>query len=114
MRIGKLRALSALSHAAAGEIGDPAAVAAARAAGQAAGVAHMAAHARGAAAYAAKAAGLAPLDDSTAVAAEVQWQLSHASPSVRAVLWQLPPPMRPRGLLGTLIGEMHTKVTASR
>lgn len=72
MRIGKPRALSALAHAAAREIGDPAAVAAARAAGQAAGVAHMAAHARGAAAYAAKAAGLAALDDSTAVAAEVR------------------------------------------
>jgi hypothetical protein len=48
MRIGEVRALSARAHAAAREVGDPAAVAAARAAGQAAGVAHMAAHALGA------------------------------------------------------------------
>ncbi len=57
-RIGEVRALAARAHAAAREVGDPAAVAAARAAGQAASVAHMAAHARGVA-YAAKAAGLA-------------------------------------------------------
>ena len=43
----------------AGEVKDPAAMAAARAAGQAAAVCHMGAHALGAAAYAAKAAGLA-------------------------------------------------------
>ena len=58
LRIGAVRALAARAHAAAREVGDPAAVAAARAAGQAASVAHMAAHARGVA-YAAKAAGLA-------------------------------------------------------
>jgi hypothetical protein len=52
MRIGRVRALSAQAHAAAREVGDPAAVAAARAAGHAAGVAHMAAHARGVPAYA--------------------------------------------------------------
>lgn len=61
-RIGAVRALAARAHAAAREVGDPAAVAAARAAGQAAGVAHMAAHARGVAS-AAKAAGLAAADD---------------------------------------------------
>ncbi len=61
MRIGTVRILAARAHEAAREIGDPAAVAAARAAGQAASVAHMAAHARGVA-YAAKArrAGRAP------------------------------------------------------
>ena len=47
MRIGTVRALAARAHAAAREVGNPAAVAAARAAGQAASVAHMAAHARG-------------------------------------------------------------------
>src|ERR1035437_9656653 len=49
-RIGEVRALAARALAAAREVGDPAAVAPVRAAGQAAGVAHMAAHARGAAA----------------------------------------------------------------
>lgn len=111
MRIGKVRALSARAHAAAQEVGDPAAVAAARAAGQAAGVAHMAAHGRGAAAYAAKAAGLAAPHDPTAVADEVRWQLSHASPAVRDVLRRLPPPTGHGGMLGALISDLHTKLS---
>ena len=111
MRIGKVRSLSAQAHAAAREIGDPAAVAAARAAGQAAGVAHMAAHARGAAAYAAKAAGLAAPQDATAVANELEWQQIHASPAVRDVLRRLPAPTRPAGTLGALISEMHARLT---
>jgi hypothetical protein len=114
MRIGKVRALAARAHAAAREVGDPAAVAAARAAGQAAGVAHMAAHARGAAAYAAEAAGMAAPDDPIAGADEVRWQLEHASPAVRDVLLKLPPPTRPKGILGALISDMHTKVIGSR
>ena len=113
MRIGRVRALAAGAHAAAREVGDPAAVAAARAAGQAAGVAHMAAHARGAAAYAAKAAGLAAPDDPTAVAEQVRWQQSHASPSVRDVLGRLPPPTRSAGTLGTPISDLHTRLTGS-
>lgn len=111
MRIGPVRALAARAHSAAREIGDPAAVAAARAAGQAASVAHMAAHARGVA-YAAKAAGLAAPNDPTAVAHEVLWQLRHASPTVRDILRRLPPPTRPTGMLGALINDMHTKLTA--
>jgi len=109
LRIGKVRALAARAHAAAREIGDPAAVAAARVAGQAASVAHMAAHARGVA-YAAKAAGLAAPDDPTAVAREARWQLRHASPTVREILGRLPPPTRPAGMLGALITDMHTKL----
>jgi hypothetical protein len=110
MRIGPVRALSARAHAAAREIGDPAAVAAARAAGHAAAVAHMAAHARGAPAYAAMAAGLAAPHDPTAVADEVRWALSHASPAVRDVLRRLPPPTGRGGMLGALIDDMHTKL----
>jgi hypothetical protein len=72
MRIGEVRALSARAHAAAREVSDPTAVAAARAAGHAAAVAHMAAHARGAA-YAAEDVGLALLHDPNAAANEVQW-----------------------------------------
>jgi Imm-5 like putative immunity protein len=112
MRIGEVRALAAGAHAAAREIGDPAAVAAARAAGQAASVAHMVAHARGVA-YAAKAAGLAAPDDPAAVAREAEWQLCHASPAVREVLRRLPPPPRPAGMLGELINDLHTKLTAA-
>jgi hypothetical protein len=110
MRIGEVRALSARANAAARQVGDPAAVAAARAAGQAAAVAHMAAHARGASAYAAKATGLAAPHDPTAVADEVRWQLSHASPAVRDVLRRLPPPTRSAGMLGAPIDDLYTKV----
>jgi hypothetical protein len=51
-----------VGNAAAREVSDPAAVAAAKAAGQAASVPHMGAHALGAAAYAAEAVGLAGPD----------------------------------------------------
>ena len=107
LRIGKVRALAARAHAATREVSDPAAVAAARAAGHAAAVAHMAAHARGVA-YAAKAAALAAPHDPNAVAAELQWQMNQASPTVRQVLPRLPARTRPAGLLGALIKNMHT------
>jgi len=111
LRIGAVRALAARAHAAAREVGDPAAVAAARAAGQAASVAHMAAHARGVA-YAAIAAGLAAPDDPTATADEVRWQLGHASPAVRDILRRLPSPPGAAGTLGALIDELHTSLAA--
>ena len=57
LQIGPVRALAVAAHAAAREVSEPAATAAARAAGHAAAVAHMASHARGVA-YAAIAAGL--------------------------------------------------------
>ena len=107
LRIGEVRALSARAHAAAREIGDPAATAAARAAGQAAAVAHMAAHARGAATYAAKAVGLAAPHTPTAVADEGRWQMGRASPAVRDVLRRLPPPARPAGVLWAPITDIH-------
>jgi hypothetical protein len=100
LRIGRLRALAAQAHAAAREVGDPAAVAAARAAGHAAAVAHMAAHARGVPAYAAVARSAVAPDNPTAFADEVRWAVSHASPTVREVLRRLPPPTRPTRLLG--------------
>lgn len=109
MRIGPVRTLAAQAHAAARDVGHPAAVAAARATGHAAATAHMAAHARGVA-YAAIAAGLAAPDHPAAVADEARWQLDHATPTVRAVLRKLPPPPRPGGALAALINDMHTKV----
>lgn len=48
LRIGPVRALAAAAHAAARDVTDPPAIAAARAAGQAAAMAHMASHALGA------------------------------------------------------------------
>jgi hypothetical protein len=92
----------------------PAAVAAARAAGQAAAVAHMGAHALGAAAYAAKAAG----------PDEVDWQLRQMSPAVRAALVQLPqvgenrsgplgPGLLASGELGRIVRELQAALAHS-
>jgi len=128
LRIGKARALSVGAHAAAREISDPAAVAAARATGQAVVTAHMAAHARGAAAYAAKAAGLAAPNEVTAMpnevtampnevtamASEARWQRDHASPAIREVLLRLPCPTRPAGILAALITDLHTQLAERR
>lgn len=78
---------------AASAVSVPSAVAAARAAAQAAGVAHMGAHALGAAAYAAKAvksAASSASEGEAVFAAEIAWQLSHASEQVRVALRQLP------------------------
>jgi hypothetical protein len=69
MRIGPVRTLAVAAHASAREVRDPAAVAAARAAGHAAATAHMASHARGVA-YAVKAVGLATPHDPAAIADE--------------------------------------------
>jgi hypothetical protein len=107
-----------VAHAAAREVSAPAAVAAARAAGQAASVPHMGAHALGAAAYAAKAAGLGAPDRPEAVTEEISWQLGHMSEPARAALRQLPPvgedrsgPLGPgllaSGLLGTIIRDLQ-------
>ena len=104
--------------AAAREVSSPAAVAAARAAGQAASIPHMGAHALGAAAYAARAAGLAAPDRPEAVSEEICWQLGHITTAARAALRQLPPvgenasgPLAPgllaSGLLGSIIRDLQ-------
>ncbi len=107
-----------INGGAAREVSSPAAVAAARAAGQAAAVVHMGAHALGAAAYAAKAAGLAAPARPDAVGQEVRWQLGHTSAEARAALRLLPPvgenpsgPLGPgllaSGLLGRIIRDLQ-------
>ncbi|MCJ7712131.1 MAG: hypothetical protein MUQ32_15020 [Chloroflexi bacterium] len=110
MRIGPVRTLAAGAHAAAREVGDLPAVAAARAAGHAAATAHMAAHARGAAAYAAMAAGLAAPDDPSAAPDEVRRQVGHATSAVRDALQKLPPPPGGGGELGVLISDLHANI----
>lgn len=91
---------------------SPAAVAAARSAGQASGVAHMGAHALGAAAYAAKAAGLAAPENPEARQDEMRWQLDHMTPQVRTALRRLPAigddsrgPLGPGLLASGVLGE---------
>jgi len=113
LRIGPVRALSAAAHAAARAVTDPAAIAAARSAGHAAGTAHMAAHARGAPAYATLAITLAAPGDPGPVAREIDWQLDHATPTVREILGRLPEPQRGGGRLGELIRLLHDRMTPS-
>lgn len=108
---------------AARDVKAPAAVAAARSAGQAAGVAHMGAHALGAAAYAAKAAGLASPHRPGAVGEEVRWQLAHMSPAARAALRPLPrlgenrsgplgPGLLTSGLLAAIIRDLQAGIAS--
>ena len=103
---------------AARDVDAPAALAAAKAAGQAAAIPHMGAHALGAAAYAAKAVGLAAPDRADAVSDEIRWQLSHISGPAKAALRLLPPvgenrsgPLGPgllaSGQLGTIIRDLQ-------
>jgi hypothetical protein len=109
---------------AARDVHGPAAVAAARAAGQAAAVAHMGAHALGAAGYAAKAAGLAGADQDVAIAEEIRWQLARMSAPVTAALRRLPavgddpsgplgPGLLASGLQGAAIRELQALLTRS-
>jgi hypothetical protein len=109
-----------INGAAARVVSAPAAVAAARAAGQAAAVPHMGAHALGAAAYAAKAAGLAARDRPDAVSEEIRWQLDHMSAAVSAALRVLPPvgenaagPLGPGLLASGLLGAIIRALQAS-
>ncbi len=98
--IGDLRRLALDAHVAARAVEGPAAVAAARAAGQAAGVAHMAGHAFAAAAYAVKAAAMDANDPAGALDAEVRCQIGMAPPPAREILRRLPAPPRTAGVLG--------------
>jgi hypothetical protein len=110
-----------VAHAAAREVSAPAAVAAARAAGQAASIPHMGAHALGAAAYAAKSAGLAAPDRPNAIADELRWQLGCMSAPARDALRRLPPvgensagPLGPgllaSGVLGQVIRDLQARL----
>ena len=86
------------AHAAAREIDDPAAAAAARAAGHAAASAYthplrdvqQTKHIVGPAAYAALALELHHPAEPTIADREVAWAIAHAPPAVRAVLLEMP------------------------
>jgi len=97
-RTAELRSLALAAHAAAREIDDPAATAAARAAGTAAASAythpladvHQTKHIVGAAAYAALARELDNGGDATAAAEEVRWAIARAPAEAREVLRHMP------------------------
>jgi hypothetical protein len=110
--IGSVRTLAAAAHTAARSVDDPAAVAAARAAGHAAAVAHMASHALGAPAYAARAVDLAAGASPGAAADEIAWAAKHASEEVRSVLRRLPRRSAQGAALAGLIHELDTRLSA--
>lgn len=97
-RTARLRSLALASLAAAREVGDPAATAAARAAGLAASSAYMhplvtldqAKHALGPAVYGARAREFAAADDPSAGDEAIRWAIEHASPAVREVVRRYP------------------------
>jgi len=97
-RTARLRSLAMKAFSAAREVGDPAAAAAARAAGLAAASAYthplaevnQTKHIVGPAAYAALALELDHAGDPNIADGEVHWAIEHAPPEVRAVLQQMP------------------------
>ncbi len=102
-----------------GEVTTPAAVAAARAAGQAVAVCHMGAHALGAAAYAVLAVALSSPDNSDASDVEIRWQVEHMTPEVRTALRSLPAvgenssgPLGPGLLASGQLGDIIRKTQA--
>jgi hypothetical protein len=110
-----------IANAAAREAKAPAAVAAARAAGQAVSIPHIGAHALGAAAYAAKAVGLGEPERPESVNEELRWQIDHMTTATKAALRQLPrvgenpsgplgPGLLASGLLGSVIREIQAKL----
>lgn len=97
-RSAHLRTLVSAAYAAARDVDDPAAAAAARSAGVAAGTAYMhddvtvdqVKHALGPAMYAALAREAAAAGDPTAADAEIRWAIDHAAPAVRDLIRRLP------------------------
>jgi hypothetical protein len=97
-RTGRLRSLAWAAHAAAREVGDPAATAAARAACYAAATPyihplatpHQSKHALGPAVYEARARELAAGDDARVGDEEIRWAIEHASPAVRELVRRMP------------------------
>lgn len=113
-RVARLRSLALAAYAAARDVGDPVATAAARAAGLAAAVAYMhplattdqAKHALGPAAYGAQARELAAVDAPGAGDEEIRWALEHASPAVREVVRRYPARDPGRGRLAALLYQL--------
>ena len=110
-RAARLRSLAVEANAAAREVGDGAAAAAARAAGHAAASAythpladvHQTKHIVGSAAYAALALELDQEGDPSVADAEVRWAIEHAPAEVREVLLQMPARQAGKSQLDTIL-----------
>ena len=116
----RLRTLAMQAHAAAREVGDPAAAAAARAAGFAAASAythplrdvHQTKHVVGAAAYAALALELDDGGGSRVGDAEVRWAIEHAPLEACEVLLEMPARQPGKSRLDTLLYELDAGTRA--
>ena len=119
-RTARLRSLALEAHAAAREVGDPAATAAARAAGSAAASAythpladvHQTKHIVGSAAYAALALELDHGGDPSIGDSEVRWAIEHAPSEVREVLLQMPARQAGKSRLDTILYELDAGIRA--
>lgn len=119
-RTAQLRSLSLAAFAAAREISDPAAVAAARAAGLAASSAYthpladvqQTKHIVGPAAYAALALELAQGGDHSIGDQAVRWALEHVTPEVCEILGQMPARDLGRTRLEHLMYELDVRIRA--
>ena len=117
-RAARLRSLACQANAAAREVGDPAAAAAARAAGLAAASAythpltdvHQTKHIVGPAAYAALALELEHSGDSNISDGEVRWAIDHAPSEAREVLLQMPARQPGNSRLDTLLYELDAGI----
>jgi len=121
-RTARLRSLAWAAYAAAREVGDPAAAAAARAAGLAAATAythalatpHQAKHALGPAVYGARARELAAIDDSGVGDEEIRWAVERASPAVREVVGRMPVRVSGGGRLNALYRRLDDGLRSAR
>jgi hypothetical protein len=119
-RTARLRSLAIEANAAAREVGDPAAAAAARAAGLAAASAythpladvHQTKHIVGPAAYATLALELDHAGDPSVGDTEVRWAVEHAPSEVREVLLQMPARQAGKSRLDTILYELDAGIRA--
>jgi len=119
-RVARLRVLAMEAHAAAREVGDPAAASAARAAGSAAASAythplaevHQTKHIVGPAAYAALALELDSAGEPSIGDREIRWAIDHAPPQVGEVLRQMPARRAGKSRLDTLLYELDASIRA--
>ena len=117
-RTARLRSLALEALAAAREVGDGAAAAAARAAGLAAASAythpladvHQTKHIVGPAAYAALALELDHAGEASIGDAQVRWAIEHAPSEVREVLLQMPARQAGKSRLDTLLYELDAGI----
>ena len=119
-RVARLRSVAMEAHAAAREVGDPAAAASARAAGLAAASAythpladvHQTKHIVGPAAYAALALELDHAGDPGVADAEVRWAIEHVPSEAREVLLQMPARQAGNSRLDTILYELDAGIRA--